>query len=223
MPFMNQSDAINDTTYSRVRDRLRSDILKGVFESGVRLRIVDLSNRYGVSQMPIREALQQLQGEGLVTLLPQKGASVRKIDERFVSNMYDVRTAIEAMLVRKAVEALTDPIMSQIEELQYKYETSARNGDMEAALEYNLHFHKTINGLSQNPEAVEIIDRHWGLIVALRHTFGFSAMRIEDIISDHRLLVQALKDRDGDLAASIATRHVQKAKDDLLANMKDKN
>jgi DNA-binding GntR family transcriptional regulator len=48
-------------------------------------------------------------------------------------------------------------------------------------------------------------------------------MRIEDIISDHRLLIQALKDRDGDLAASIATRHVQKAKDDLLANMKDKN
>nr|WP_276322089.1 GntR family transcriptional regulator [Paenibacillus thalictri] len=213
---------MNDTTYSRVRDRLRSDILKGLFEPGTRLRIVDLSNRYGVSQMPIREALQQLQGEGLVTLLPQKGASVRKVDDRFVSNMYDVRAAIEAMLVRKAVEVLTGPVMDKIEHLQLEYERCASSGDMEEALAYNLQFHKAINELPQNPEAVEIINRHWGLIVSLRNTFGFSEKRIEDIIEDHRLLVNALKNRDGNAASVIADQHVQKAKADLLTNMKSK-
>src|SRR3712207_3392027 len=68
---------IADPIYVRVREQLRTDILQGVFAPGERIKIAELSKRYGVSQMPVREALQMLQGEGLVTIAPNKGASIR--------------------------------------------------------------------------------------------------------------------------------------------------
>ena len=87
-------------TYARVCELLRKDILSGQFPPGARLKIAELSQAYGVSQMPIREALQQLQGEGLLDILPNRGASVRTVDARMVRNIYDLRGAIESMLVR---------------------------------------------------------------------------------------------------------------------------
>ncbi|UQZ82732.1 putative HTH-type transcriptional regulator YdfH [Paenibacillus konkukensis] len=210
--------SFNETTYSRVRDKLREDILSGVFKPGVRLRIIDLSTRYGVSQMPIREALQQLQGEGLVNLLPQKGASVREVDEKFVSDMYDVRMAIETMLVRNGVPYMSDHDYMKLVEIEEQYEQAVEEGDVSLSLKLNESFHKIINGLAQNDEAMRVIDRHWGLIDSLRHKYGSS--RVKDVVNDHRLLLHALKNRDAEAAAAITSDHVIKAKDDLIARIK---
>ncbi|TXK71270.1 GntR family transcriptional regulator [Paenibacillus sp. N3.4] len=210
--------ALNETTYSRVRDKLREDILSGEFKPGVRLRIVDLSNRYGVSQMPIREALQQLQGEGLVSLLPHKGASVREVNEKFVSDMYDIRMAIETMLVYNGVSYMKDSDYNRLVAIQEQYEKAAEDGDLLLCLKLNESFHKIINNLAQNPEAIRIIDRHWGLIDSMRQIFGSN--RGTDISNDHRMLLEALKNRDAEAAANIARDHVIKAKQDLITRMK---
>ncbi|MBL8228105.1 MAG: GntR family transcriptional regulator, partial [Bryobacterales bacterium] len=79
MDTFDREDAqgLGDPVYLRVRERLRADILSGRFGPGERIKIAELSKRYGVSQMPVREALQMLQGEGLITIAPNKGASVR--------------------------------------------------------------------------------------------------------------------------------------------------
>ncbi|OPA80945.1 hypothetical protein BVG16_00945 [Paenibacillus selenitireducens] len=211
--------ALNETTYSRVRDKLRQDILSGEFKPGVRLRIVDLSNRYGVSQMPIREALQQLQGEGLVSLLPHKGASVREVNEKFVSDMYDIRMAIETMLVRNGVPYMKDSDYNRLVTIEEQYEKAAEEGDMLLCLKLNESFHKIINNLAQNEEAIRIIDRHWGLIDSMRQIFGSN--RGNDIVNDHRMLLEALKSRDAEAATSITRDHVIKAKEDLIARIKE--
>lgn len=211
---------LNETTYSRVRDLIREDILSGQLEPGVRLPIADLAKRYGVSQMPVREALQQLQGEGLVTLLPQKGASVRKIDERFVHNMYDIREAIESMLVRKSVDMAADRQIDEIEKYRQLHEQAVKSNDLPAILDYNIQFHFVINSIPDNPEALNIINRGWQIIDGFRKKFGFNPGRLEDIIRDHRNLVLAFKERDAGRAAEISTDHVRKAKADLISRMK---
>ncbi|MBD0379799.1 GntR family transcriptional regulator [Paenibacillus sedimenti] len=211
---------MNDTTYARVRDRIREDILTGVFAPGVRLVVAELVQRYGVSQMPIREALQQLQGEGLVSLLPQKGASVRKLDEHFISNMYDVRMAIETMLVRRSIEYMTESQICVLEQIQNDYEIAVESDKMSEALHLNEKFHSIINVTAHNPEAVKIIDQHWGLIDSLRSKFGFSNKRVKEIISDHRQIIEALKQRDVQLAATVTEKHVKEAKDDLILRMR---
>ncbi|SFF21165.1 DNA-binding transcriptional regulator, GntR family [Paenibacillus algorifonticola] len=214
---------LNRTTYSRVCKQLREDILSGFFEPGVRLRIVELTNRYQVSQMPIREALQQLQGEGLIILNPQKGASVREVDEQFVMNMYDIRIAIETMLAQKGVIHLTDHLYNELSEIEDNYEKAVHNTDTTSALQWNEKLHRKINDLANNPEAVQIINRHWGLIDSMRHQFGFSEIRIAETIQEHRLLLQALKQRDADMVAQVTLEHVTKAKNDLINRMKLRN
>ena len=98
----NNYGELTATIYARVCDALRSAILSGHFTPGQRLKMSDLTTRFRVSPTAIREALQQLQGEGLITIFPHRGASVRSVDKRFVSNIYDLRFAIENMLIRNA-------------------------------------------------------------------------------------------------------------------------
>ncbi len=212
--------SLSDTTYARVREKLREDILAGVFEPGVRIKIADLSKRYNVSQMPIREALQQLQGEGLLIIQPNKGASVRSVDEHFINNIYDIRGALEAMLVRRAVAAITDAELKKIEAIQAEYEAAQQHHDVKKLLDCNQRFHHAINVLAGNPEALEMLERSWGLIDFLRHRYDFGAQRLQAIITDHRQLLKALKRRDAEAAEACIRKHCEAAKHDLLQQMR---
>src|SRR3954451_3898009 len=86
---------------------LRDDIIAGQLPFGSRLRIEELALRYGVSHMPVREALRVLHGEGLVVIEPNRGARVRPIYRGFIEDVFDVRCAIETMLARRAAERRT--------------------------------------------------------------------------------------------------------------------
>src|SRR5664279_3570657 len=105
---MNGDFNLGRTNYQRVRDIIRNDIITGQFQAGARLKISELVDRYGLSAMPIREAMQQLQGEGLVVLSANKGASVRRIDERFLWQVYEVRRALEAYFVAEMASRATE-------------------------------------------------------------------------------------------------------------------
>ena len=212
--------SLSDTTYARVREKLREDILAGVFEPGMRIRIADLSKRYNVSQMPIREALQQLQGEGLLIIQPNKGASVRSVDEQFINNIYDIRGALEAMLVRRAVASITEAEIKNIEAIQAEYEAAQQNLDVKKLLNYNQRFHHAINMLAKNPEALEMLERSWGLIDFLRHRYSFGTHRLNAITADHRQLLKALKRRDAEAAEACIKKHCEAAKQDLLQQMR---
>ena len=83
------------TGYSRLRDLIRLDIVAGRLRPGARLKIAELAARYDTSAIPVREALQQLQGEGIVTFIANRGASVRTIDENFIRNIHEICALIE--------------------------------------------------------------------------------------------------------------------------------
>ncbi len=218
---MTQTDpdltGIGDPVYKRVRERIRQDILSGHFEPGARIKTAALGARYGVSQMPIREALQQLQGEGLVTIAPNRGASVRRVDAEFIRNIYDIRSALEAMMVRRGVEAVTDSDMFSLYAIQGRFEAAVRQQDTDAALAANHELHHTMFRLAGNPEAVDVIARHDELLQSLRRRFGYGAGRLEEIVSEHRQLLRALDQHDADAVTRIVEEHCSKAKLDLIA------
>jgi DNA-binding GntR family transcriptional regulator len=175
-----------------------------------------LSKRYNVSQMPVREALQMLQGEGLVTIAPNRGASVRAVDERFIRNMYDIRGALEVLLVRKCVRNISESEVFQLHSIEGHYEEAARASDLSGCLRFNKQFHHVIYTCADNPEALEMLERHWGLIDSLRGRYGFGPGRLVEIINEHRQLLRALDQRDEASAAKIAMEHCEHAKEDLL-------
>ena len=143
--------AVGDTIYSRVCDSLRDGILSGELGPGQRLKMTDLVAKYGISPMPIREALQKLQGEGLITIEPHRGAKVRQVDREFVSMVHELRTAIECMLGRKAAANITGKAVAELERLQQEYDRAAEEGNAAKVVSANLKFHALIYSYGNNP------------------------------------------------------------------------
>ena len=206
-------------TNVQASDRLRADILSGAIPFGTRLTIAALAERYAVSHMPIREALRHLQGEGLLTITPNRGARVRNVDIAFVRNMFDLRVAIEAMLTRRAAERIDAAGLAALEAAQERLERCAARSDVAGVLAANRAFHQVVYDAADNPEALEIANRHWGLVSALWSIHGYEGARFAGVISDHRQIVAALAAHDGEAANALALAHATKAKQDLIRKM----
>ncbi len=208
------------TASTAICDRIRDDIVAGVFTFGSRLTLDQLSSRYVTGHMPIREALRQLQGEGLVVQTPNRGARVRAVDVDFVRNIFDLRIAIEAMLARRAAERIEPAAIAALEAAQRQFETCIAAQDFAGALVANRTFHRIVNEAANNPEAAGILDRHWRLIAALWNLYGYGGEeRAAGVISDHHQLIRAFGSRDADVAACLAMAHAAKAKQELIARM----
>ncbi len=213
-------EPLGGTTYQRVRDRLRSDILAGRIAPGTRLKITELAERYGLSHMPVREALQQLQGEGLVTLSPNRGASVRRMDAQFIRSLFDIREALEGFLTRQAAARMTPAVLDELRGIQRRYDDAVATGDLRACIPLNLQFHRTILLVTRNEEAMRLLDQHTSLIRALRARVGYAPDRPSTIQREHHALIAALGSGDGDAAQRIHSLHVRRASEDMLAMMR---
>ncbi len=214
-----QAVGLGDPIYAKVRERLRKDILAGEYQAGERLKIKDIARRYGVSTMPVREAFQKLEGEGLVQIEPNRGARVRRVDLRFIQNMYDIRVAIDGMLVRKATERMTPATLDPVREAVEQYERSVRPEETPESFEWNRKLHRRLHESARNEDAMAILDYRWGLIECIRATFRSGPSRIEKVIEEHRLLLAALERKDADEAERIAKLHCENARIDLIAQM----
>jgi DNA-binding GntR family transcriptional regulator len=214
-----EESGLGDPIYVRICQRIRRDILAGILEPGARLRIEDLKNRYHVSQMPIREALQQLQGEWLVTISPNRGARVRQVDEAFIGHMYEIRGQIEALLTRRCAESATEEDIQGLLALEAECEVAAAGSDFSATLDANRRLHRAIYQVGGNPLAMELLERHFGLLQAIRKIYGFGPERFHCLAAEHRQLVDAIRRRDGKLSEELARQHCESARKDLIARM----
>src|SRR5690606_23876747 len=113
---------LNEPTYLRIKRALIDDLVSQAIKPGERLTIDMLTTRYRVSHMPIREALRQLEGEGVLQSLAHRGFRVEAITEESIRNLYDIRVAVESMLGRRAAERATDADIAELEMLEAQYE-----------------------------------------------------------------------------------------------------
>ena len=196
---------------------LRNDIVAGELPFGARLRIDDLASRYGVSHMPVREALRVLHGEGLVVIEPNRGARVRTIHKGFIEDLFDVRTALETMLARRAAERRSDAHLEALCEAEATLEAAVAAGDHASVPDANRAFHTTINDAAGNPGALAIVDRHWLMLSALLRRYGYSEDRFQRVVDDHQHIIRAIERQDSASAAALMGAHIEKAKNNLLA------
>lgn len=214
------ADAVNATTANRVAAELRRRILHGQITPGSRLKLEELATQLDVSHMPVREALRELESEGLLELFPHRGAVIKGVDARFVRNLYDVRGAIEGMLTERCAEGVDAAGVRELTALVDAHEKAAAGRDSEAILVANRRLHEAINGFANNPEALRMLQRGRVLVDALRLRYGFGQGRIESIVAEHRTLLRAIERHDAERAGGIARRHCMRARDDLLARMR---
>ncbi|MEP7208159.1 MAG: GntR family transcriptional regulator [Casimicrobiaceae bacterium] len=201
---------------SDIQQRLRNDIVSGDLPFGSRLIIEDLATRYGVSHMPIREALRMLHGEGLVVLEPNRGARVRPIYRGFIEDVFDMRCAIETMLARRAAQRRTAGQLVQLREAAARLEAKVAAGDHASVAESNRAFHAVINDAAGNPGALRIVDSHWHLLSALLKRYGYGEERFQRVIEEHQHLIHAIERGDAHSAELLMGAHIEKGKNNLL-------
>ena len=199
-----------------IEQRLRNDIVAGALPFGSRLIIEDLATRYGVSHMPIREALRILHGEGLVVIEPNRGARVRPIYRGFIEDLFDVRCAIETMLARRAAERRQPQHLDALRRTAAELEAFVADGRDASVPVANRAFHAVINDAAGNPGALPIVDSHWLLLAALLKRYGYGDDRFQRVIEEHQHLIQAIERRDAHSAALLMGAHIEKAKNNLL-------
>jgi DNA-binding GntR family transcriptional regulator len=209
----------NETTYAWVCDSLRESILNAEFQPGERLIMSKLTKKFGISQMPIREALQKLQGEGLISISPFKGAQVRKVDQKFVRNLYDFRMAVECMLARKAYPRIPRIGIDRLIEAQAAYDHAVTKSDNAGLVAANLKFHSVIFSYSDNEEALMILNSHSSLLRTLRTIYGFDPGRSKRVCKEHHAIIKALQGPSETRLLEAYERHCENAKRDLLNEM----
>lgn len=206
------------TSSHRLSAMIREAILRAEFLPGQRVKIAELSRRFDMSPMPVREALLHLEGEGLVEISAHRGAIIRDVDSKFVYNMYEIRRVLESLLISEAMTRFRADDIARLKAARDAYEKVSLD-DPGELLRLNSRFHAVINSVADNEEATRILGRGWDLIHALRVRFGFGAERFKQITEEHRALVEAIAEGDRDGATQVSDQHCRSARDDLLARM----
>ncbi|WP_296107158.1 GntR family transcriptional regulator [uncultured Agrobacterium sp.] len=208
-----------DLGEASIYERLRDDIIQGRFVANERLKVSELAERMGTSTNPVREALQQLRGEGFVVMMPNRGARVRTIDETFVRDIFEIEVLIEPALTRWFVGLATKADLDTLEDLQAQMEI-LNFADQHAHSKLDMAFHQVMYDRHYNRHAVDLWWRHREILSAISRQFPTSLSRQTSVVNEHRGLIQCIKKQDADGAAAIIAQHVEGSGRHIIEHMR---
>lgn len=199
--------------------RLLDDIRNGTLAPGTRLRETDLADRLGISRTPVREAIRQLEADGLVTHLPRQGATIRSLDHAEIVELYEMRAVLEGTAARLAARAASDIELAEL---------AALNGDMATAIagpparEVNRQFHRMLLDAARNRFLVKSMSALQKTLLILGPTTLADPSRATAAVAEHAAVLAALQARDGAKAESAMRAHVDAALAARLRGMRDR-
>jgi DNA-binding GntR family transcriptional regulator len=203
-----EGDDLVDDSGASIYERLRDDIIHGRLKANERLKVAELASRMGTSTNPVREALQQLRGEGFVIMEPNRGARVRPIDEEFVRDICEIEVLIEPALTRWFVGIATMSDIDDLERVQAEIE-ALNYADEEKHSDLDLQFHRLMYDRHYNRHAVDLWIRHRQILGAIGRGFPTSLSRQANVIGEHRQLIACIKVQDAEGAARVIGQHVE--------------
>jgi DNA-binding GntR family transcriptional regulator len=196
----------------QVRDHLRDRIVTGKLQPGDRMVERELAAEYGVSRIPVREAIRILESEGFVSVVPRRGVVVRRMEKRDIEELFDVREALEVLAVRRATERATKAELRQLEKTLTAARKALLSDNLEAIGAANDSFHDGIIGLAHNGLLATMLEPLSGRLHWLFRQSDDPAA----LYAEHQQLFEAISSGDPDRAAAEALRHVQTNRDRAL-------
>ena len=178
-----------------VYEMIREDIISDRLSANERLKVAELAERYGTSTNPVREALQQLRGEGFVLMEPNRGARVRPLDADFVRDIIEIEVLIEAALTRWFVSIASDADLIELESIQAEleannFEDRTRHGQLDT------RFHQYIYDRHYNRHAAELWWQHREILRAISRRYPTSLSRRVSVLREHRELIACIRAQD---------------------------
>ena len=196
-----------------VLEALRSAILNNRIKPGSRLLEAEVATRMGVSRAPVREAIRQLEQEGLVEFFPHRGAVVIGLPEDEIDAIYELRAQIEARAIARACETATEADLQRLDSLIVDMQRALKARDIDEVAEIDLRFHGTIVELS----GFSLLRHIWQSLDGLVRVRSYQALDrpgraaayfLSGSIASNSILVDALRKRDPEHAASAARAHI---------------
>lgn len=199
----------------QVFQEIREDILKGKFKENEELREATLGKELGVSRTPVREALRQLELEGLVHIIPNKGAYVTGITEKDVHDIYMTRSMLEGLCARWAAEHISEEQIQEMEEVLLLTEYHLNRGNAEQLAELDGKFHEVLYDASQSRILRHILSDFHKYVQVARKRSVKKEDRAKKSLEEHREILNALRIGDADRAEELAHIHILNVMENL--------
>jgi DNA-binding GntR family transcriptional regulator len=203
---------------TQVADALRELIMSNAYKQGQQLRQDDLAKRLGVSHIPVREAFQLLEAEGLITNIPYKGAVVTRLSESEIEEYFDIRATLEVDLLRRAIGRIEPPAIARAREIVAKMDTAPplRWG------EYNWALHEVLYEAAGRPITLEFIRKiHDNLDRYVRIQLSLKEENRQRAHHEHIQLIDLCEAGERAKALKLLSTHINGVRDDLLNHLKE--
>ncbi|MCM3712475.1 GntR family transcriptional regulator [Alkalihalobacillus oceani] len=210
------------TVANHVTDRLRQEIIDGVYKIGEHITVKNIVNKYGVSEMPVREAFQCLKGEGLLEVQQYKGARVLSINVRDASNIYDIRRMMELLIMSEVVTKEYDEhFIEELRRINSLFDLCQSKEEMNIQYQdVNNQFHYYMFSLCDNNRAKDMYVFYSGLLKALKKRYPNEIDEMKQAIAEHEEIIYSLSKRDQVKLEKVLTQHALRAKNELIRKMK---
>ncbi|MFT5538492.1 MAG: DNA-binding GntR family transcriptional regulator [Alphaproteobacteria bacterium] len=206
----------NFSLNARIYDELKAAIVTmNIYDDDAELRLDErtLSEQFGISRTPLREALARLDQEGLVRIEPRRGIYIRRKSKQEILDMITVWAALESMAARLITAEASDDEIATMRRMLSVYDTNKVTEHINEYSETNISFHQAIISLGKCPLIDEITDRLFMHVRAIRARTIFEEDRAKRSIEDHLAIVEALEARDTELAERLVREHTLKLRD----------
>lgn len=199
----------------QVFDKIRSDILNGKYKRGEELVESSIGKELGISRTPVREAIRQLELEGLVQLVPNKGAFVTGISEKDVRDIYLIRARLEGLAARMAAKNITPELLDAMEETVVLSEYHAKKEHYEQVCEMDSKFHKLLYKASGSRILEHTLTDFHQYVQRVRMASIMKKRRMERSNDEHDAILTAIREHDEEKAELVATRHISNTVENL--------
>ena len=212
---MNEYLPLRDVVFNT----LRQAILKGELEPGERLMEIQLAERLGVSRTPIREAIRELELEGLVLMIPRKGAEVAEISEKSLREVLEVRRSLEELAIELACQRITPEELTALEEAENRFARAVEDGEVMAIAESDENYHELIYQATANDRLVQILNNLREQMYRYRLEYIKDEDRRQILVVEHEHILRAVRRRDIADAKSAVREHIDNQQLTITKNL----
>ena len=201
---MNEYLPLRDVVFNT----LRQAILRGELKPGERLMEIQLANKLGVSRTPIREALRKLELEGLVNMVPRKGAEVADITEKSLRDVLEVRKALEELSVQLACEKITEEEIEELKRVAERFKDTLDDQDVTKIAEADVAFHDVIYTATDNQKLILLLNNLREQMYRYRVEYLKKEEAYPQLIAEHEELIDNISKRNKEEATRIMCEHI---------------
>ena len=204
--------AVAATRPAHVYDRLKDAIITGTLRPLERISENKVAADFGLSRTPVRQALQRLEAEGLIQVVPKRGSFVSRPTVEDILEIYQIRTPLEAVCARVAAERIEESQLALLDRLVRVEQARGPGRAADRSLRAAAQFHAVIYGCSRNQRMATLLVDLQNQVHRVRVLWPSTVARLGDTWSEHAAIVEALRARDGAAAERLMTEHLEKAR-----------